>query len=94
MKRVLLYSPTADKYIGPTRFGYGAIFTRAEAELFPEDEVQHVTRAALGERPQYQVQEPTLSEIKAWAGRRGGKKTSPEKTRAVRRNGRIKHGDK
>jgi len=87
----MLYVPSVDKYIGPTRFGYGAIYSREQAELFTEDDINHAARIALGEWPQYQLQEPTLSEIKAWAGRKGGKKSSPEKTRAVRRNARVRH---
>lgn len=84
-----IYVPLAGKFIGPTRFGHGALYDKEHAGLYPEDEIKHVTELVLGQSPRFNIQVATVSEIKAWAGRKGGLKTSPEKARAVRRNGAM-----
>ena len=56
---------------------------RQFADIYTPEEVDRITPGK-----QVRVSECTVSEYQAWIGRRGGKKRSDRKTRAVRKNGR------
>lgn len=88
MPRYFIFVPAKNSFVGAlnSEGAFTLVQDRKLAEPFRETDVDKAARSALQTpNPQVRRLEATTSEVKAWAGRKGGRTLTGKKRRALKR---------